>query len=120
MTTGPLTLQDAALVIKRLRARLDEREKMLSEPIAIVGVACRLPGGVDDTASFWRLLRDGVSAVTEIPTNRFQADDFYASQVDTPGKMYTRWGGFLSNVREFDAAFFGIAPVEADRMDPQQ
>jgi acyl transferase domain-containing protein/acyl carrier protein len=89
------------------------------EPVAIIGIGCRFPGA-NDTAAFWRLLRDGVDAVREVPADRFDQNAFYDPDPATPGKMNTRWGGFLDQVDRFDANFFGISPREAQRMDPQQ
>ncbi len=98
-----------------------EEEPLLSprEPIAIIGMACRLPGA-PDVDSFWTLLRRGKCAVTEVPQNRWDASVYYDPDPSQPGKMNTRWGGFIENVDQFDAAFFGISPREAVRMDPQQ
>ena len=90
-----------------------------NEPIAIIGIGCRFPGANDPTA-FWRLLRDGVDAIGEVPADRFDHRAFYDPDPATPGKMNTRWGGFLNQVDRFDANFFGISPREAARMDPQQ
>ncbi len=90
------------------------------EPIAIVGIGCRLPGGADSPARLWQLLRDGVNAVGPIPADRFDLDLLYDERPATPGKIMTRWGGFLDNIDQFDAAFFGIAPREAECLDPQQ
>ncbi len=89
-----------------------------SDPIAVVGVGCRFPGA-DGPAAFWRLLTDGVDAVAEVPTDRWDLRAWYAADA-VPGKMSTRWGGFLDHVDQFDAPFFGIAPAEAAGMDPQQ
>jgi len=89
------------------------------EPIAIVGIGCRFPKA-KDPASFWQLLRNGVDAITEVPQERWDIDAFYESQPAIPGKMNTRWGGFLEQVDRFDASFFGISPREAEHMDPQQ
>ncbi len=86
------------------------------EPIAIVGMSCRFPGGATSAEAFWALLRDGRDAITEVPRTRWDIDAYH----DAPGKMNTRWGGFLEAVDEFDAEFFGIAPREARAMDPQQ
>ena len=91
-----------------------------SEPIAIVGIGCRFPGGVNDPESYWRLLRDGVDAVGPIPPSRWDVEAYYDPDPDAPGKMSTRWGGFLDNVDLFDPQFFGIAATEARSMDPQQ
>ncbi|HEX6292106.1 MAG TPA: type I polyketide synthase [Herpetosiphonaceae bacterium] len=93
---------------------------MIAEPIAIIGMGCRFPGGASDPTAFWHLLRNGVDAISEVPASRWDADAFYASRAATPGKTVTRWGGFLEQVDLFDAAFFGITPREATYMDPQQ
>jgi acyl transferase domain-containing protein len=90
------------------------------EPIAIVGASCRLPGGANDLDAFWRLLRDGVDAITPVPRERWDADHLYDEDPDAPGKVATRWGGFINDVDQFDAAYFGISPREAAEMDPQQ
>ncbi|HTK74403.1 MAG TPA: SDR family NAD(P)-dependent oxidoreductase, partial [Gemmataceae bacterium] len=87
--------------------------------IAVIGVGCRFPGA-DGPAAFWRLLRDGVDAISTVPADRWPIDDYYSEDPTTPGTMNTRWGGFLSAVDRFDRAFFGISPREAERMDPQQ
>jgi myxalamid-type polyketide synthase MxaE and MxaD len=89
------------------------------EPIAIIGVGCRFPGA-NDPAAFWQLLRDGEDAIREVPADRFDQKAFYDPDPATPGKMNTRWGGFLGQVDQFDPHFFGISPREALRMDPQQ
>lgn len=89
------------------------------EPIAIIGLSCRFPEA-DNPEAFWQLLRKGVDAITEIPKNRWDINTFYSSELETPGKMSTRWGGFLDKVDQFDPDFFGISPREAERMDPQQ
>ncbi|NEQ43507.1 MAG: type I polyketide synthase [Leptolyngbya sp. SIOISBB] len=88
--------------------------------LAIVGIGCRFPGGVDSPESFWQLLSRQVDAISEIPANRWQADRFYSTDTETPGKMVTRWGGFLDQVDQFDAQFFRISPREATELDPQQ
>jgi myxalamid-type polyketide synthase MxaE and MxaD len=89
------------------------------EPIAIVGIGCRFPGATDP-ASFWRLLVEGVDAIREIPRDRFDLDALYDERPAQPGKVNTRWGGFIDGLELFDAEFFGIAPREAERLDPQQ
>ena len=92
----------------------------VQEPVAIVGIGCRFPGGVVDPAGFWRLLIDGSDAITDIPGDRIAIDHYFDPTPATPGRMMTRWGGFLDRIQEFDAGFFGIAPREAERLDPQQ
>ncbi len=89
------------------------------EPLAVVGVGCRLPGANHPTA-LWEMLIQGRSAVREVPPDRWQVDRFYHPDATAPGKMVSRWGGFVENLKEFDAAFWGISPREANRMDPQQ
>ncbi|MGF1480503.1 MAG: amino acid adenylation domain-containing protein [Cyanophyceae cyanobacterium] len=91
-----------------------------TEEIAIIGIGCRFPGGVKDPAAYWQLLQDGRHAVTKVPPERWDVDAYYDPDPSTPGKTYTRWGGFLSEVDRFDADFFGISPREAAQMDPQQ
>lgn len=112
-------LQRAVFALKETQARLDALERRQAEPIAIVGMACRFPGGADNPVSYWRLLRDGVDAIGEIPADRWNVDDFYDPDPAAPGKMCTRWGGFLERIDEFDNSFFGISDREATRIDPQ-
>ena len=90
------------------------------EPIAVIGLACRFPGGAMNPDDFWRILRGGVDAITEVPPDRWDIDSFYDPDPDAPGKMYTRWGGFLDSIDRFDAGYFGISPREAEVLDPQQ
>ena len=87
--------------------------------VAIVGIGCRFPGDADTPADFWQLLCDGVDAITELPAERFDIDEVYDPDPAAPGKIYSRWGGFVADVDRFDADFFGIAPREAKQMDPQ-
>ena len=89
------------------------------EPVAIVGLACRFPGAPNADA-FWRLLVEGRDAITEVPGDRFDIDTLYAATPATPGRVMSRWGGFLPGIDQFDAAHFGLAPREAERLDPQQ
>ena len=89
-----------------------------SDAVAIVGLGCRFPGA-DGPQAFWDLLANGRDAITEVPATRWDAATFYAAETQ-PGKMTTRWGGFLPAIDQFDASFFGISPREAERMDPQQ
>jgi acyl transferase domain-containing protein len=113
-------LQEALATIERLQARLKDSERALHVPIAIIGAGCRYPGGIESTESLWRVLRDGVDAVSEVPADRWDAGAYYDPDPKVPGKMVTRRGGFLSQVDQFDPQFFGISPREASTMDPQQ
>jgi myxalamid-type polyketide synthase MxaB len=91
----------------------------MSESIAIIGMACRFPGGVDSPESFWERLRQGYDAITEIPPSRWPRETFYDPDPGVPGKSYCRHGGFLEEVDRFDPQFFGISPREAKFIDPQ-
>jgi len=115
-----LSPQKLKLLCLELRAQLDAAESRRSEPIAIVGMACRFPGGTNDPESFWRLMRDGVDAMEEIPVERWDPKLFYDADPEAPGKMYTRVGGFVRGIDQFDPHFFDISPREAIHMDPQQ
>ena len=113
-------LKNAVIAIKTLRAQLESAERRQREPIAVIGVGCRFPGGASDPESYWQLLRDGRDGTSEIPGWRWPLDEFYSEDPDAPGRMYTRRGGFVDGIETFDADFFGISPREALRIDPQQ
>ncbi|MEK7785444.1 MAG: polyketide synthase, partial [Chloroflexota bacterium] len=108
-------LQNALQAIDELQAKLDDVERARSEPIAIVGLSCRFPGGANSPEDYWQLLSNGVDAVREVPAERWSASDL------GNGLEATAWyGGFLDNIDKFDPQFFGITPREAATMDPQQ
>jgi len=97
------------------------KENPSNEPIAIIGIGCRFPGGVHNLDEFWQLLRDGIDAISDIPPDRFDINSYFGPTPYTPGKVITRQGGFLTDKLDyFDPAFFGISPREATMMDPQQ
>src|SRR5262245_23070697 len=97
-----LSVEQRALVaLRRMRAKLDAMEREKSEPIAVIGMGCRFPGGGDSPDAFWELLKNGIDAVTEVPRARWDITDFYDPDAQTPGKMNTRWGAFLREVDQF-------------------
>ncbi|WP_438004842.1 SDR family NAD(P)-dependent oxidoreductase [Sorangium sp. So ce321] len=125
---SPISPGEAPLAGTEVRAGVDGaassgaegRAATGDEPIAIVGMGCRLPGGVESPEDFWRLLEQGVDAVTPIPADRWDAAAYYDPDPDAAGKMYVREGAFLAAAPDqFDARFFGIAPREAVHLDPQ-
>lgn len=116
----PARLRAALAAMQQQQATIAQLESAQSEPIAVIGMGCRFPGGADDPESFWTLLRDGTDAIREVPVDRWPIDDYLDTNPDTPGTMSTRWGGFLDEVDRFDARFFRISPREAVSMDPQQ
>ncbi|WP_423202200.1 SDR family NAD(P)-dependent oxidoreductase [Herbihabitans rhizosphaerae] len=106
--------------LQKSNQRLREIEAERRESIAVVAMGCRLPGGVSDADDLWRLVSGGADGISEFPLDRGWPDDLYDADPDVAGKTYTRHGGFLDGVAQFDAALFGISPREALSMDPQQ
>ena len=109
-----------ALLAAELNARLERHEQRRTDPIAVVGIGCRFPGGANTPDSFWRLLIEGRDAIVEVPPDRWDINALFDPDPAATGKMNTRWGGFLGGVDQFDPEFFGISPREAASMDPQQ
>jgi len=90
------------------------------EPIAITGIGCKLPGGIRTTTEFWSKLLAGADLITDTPPDRWNIASFYHPNRGVPGHTYAKWGGYVTEAAEFDAAFFGLTPREANRIDPQQ
>lgn len=112
-------LRQALEGIDTLSAKLAASEARWREPIAVVGMSCRLPGQVNSPGDYWALLRDGRSGIREIPAERWDVAAYYDPDPKAVGKMYTKHGGFIDSIDTFDAAFFGISPREALTLDPQ-
>jgi acyl transferase domain-containing protein/aryl carrier-like protein len=113
-------LKEGYLQLQALQAKLAAIERSRNEPIAIVGMGCRFPGGAENPERFWQRLRDGFDAIREVTPDRWDVDAHYDPDPATPGKMYARHAGLLDRVDAFDAGFFGISPRECESMDPQQ
>src|SRR5436309_6377048 len=101
-----------------LEQRLKENARV-AEPVAVVGMACRFPGAAN-LQEFWRLISQGIDATGEIPSSRWNVDEFFDPTGEETGKMSVKWAGLVAGEDQFDPMFFGITPREASKMDPQQ
>ena len=90
------------------------------EPIAIVGIGCRLPGDINSINDFWQVLKNGKDVIRQVPDERWDLDFHFNSDPLNPLTQHVKYGGFVDNIQDFDPAFFGITPREAKCMDPQQ
>lgn len=113
-------LKEAILALQHMRGQLEAVESAKTEALAIVGMACRFPGGSVNLETYWDLLVHGGDGMVEVPPERWDIDAYYDPNPDAAGKIYTRHGGFLDRIDHFDPLFFGISPREAEAMDPQQ
>ncbi|ELS00843.1 beta-ketoacyl synthase [Xenococcus sp. PCC 7305] len=109
----------ALLALKQMQSKLGALEKAQHEPISVVGMGCRFPGA-NNPQEFWQLLANEQDAITQIPAEHWDKDQYYNAQSATPGKICNNYGGFVPHLRSFDASFFRIAPREAASLDPQQ
>ncbi|MDT5275730.1 MAG: phthiocerol/phenolphthiocerol synthesis type-I polyketide synthase, partial [Mycobacterium sp.] len=120
-TTFSRVLAMTAAQRAALTEQFDKASRIAAaEPVAVVGIGCRFPGGGAGPDGYWAFLANGGDAVSEVPADRWDADAFYDPDPFAPGRMSSKWGAFLPDVAGFDADFFGIAPREAEAMDPQQ
>ena len=113
-------VKQALIEIRELRRQLAQSRQQLHEPIAVIGMGCRFPGGINSPQDYWLRLLNGADVIAEIPADRWEAEAYYDPDPDAPGKMSTKWGGFLDHIDRFDADFFRISHREAATMDPQQ
>ncbi|MCU0287796.1 MAG: AMP-binding protein, partial [Acidobacteria bacterium] len=128
----PTISKISRLVLKALKGDTSREQDKLAnqsvtlpsfkEPIAVIGIGCRFPGGAGTPGKFWELLKNGVDAFSEIPRERMNIEDWYSDDIQAPGKMYTKHGAFIgdNDINTFDNEFFSITPREAENMDPQQ
>lgn len=113
-------LKRALLAVEEMKSKLNKLQREQSEPIAVIGMSSRFPGA-ENNAAYWELLKNGVDAISEIPKERWDIDQFFSSEPAKTGSIASRYGGFIDqSAQSFDASFFGISPREAIKMDPQQ
>jgi acyl transferase domain-containing protein len=119
-TGAPSLLKRALLALEKAEARVAELERARVEPIAVIGLGCRVPGA-DDPNAFWKLLEEGRDEIGPTPAGRWDHAAYYDPNPEIPGKIAAQNAGYLRGpIDRFDAGFFGIAPREAQGMDPQQ
>jgi phthiocerol/phenolphthiocerol synthesis type-I polyketide synthase D len=106
--------------LRELRSKLAQYQQAEHEPIAVIGLGCRFPGDCDSPEALWQFLSEGKNARSEVPSERWALSEYYDAKPQTPGKISSRYGAFLSDIATFDADFFAIAAREAEQMDPQQ
>jgi acyl transferase domain-containing protein/surfactin synthase thioesterase subunit len=112
-------VKQAFMALEKLQAKLDAAEYARTEPIAIVGAACRMPGDADTPDEFWKMLCAGTDTIKEVPADRWSIEETYDPDPAVPNKMNSRYGAFVRDLRKFDPDFFGVSPREALTLDPQ-
>ena len=115
-----LSEEQLRLLLSRVERKLQQRERQAQMPIAVVGMACRLPVGIATPDQFWEFLKRQGDGITEVPKDRWDAEELYDPEPGVPGKVCTRSAGFITDIDKFDADLFGISPREAEQIDPQQ
>ncbi|NQY73930.1 MAG: polyketide synthase, partial [Candidatus Margulisbacteria bacterium] len=116
-------LKNAYRLLSDMEQRMIELEKdnkrSANEPIAIVGMSCRFPGGCNSPDQYWDLLKSGKNVISEVPKGRWDMGRYFDPDKNVPNKSYSKWGGFIDDISSFDPLFFNISPKEAEVMDPQ-
>ncbi|NEO56677.1 MAG: alpha/beta fold hydrolase [Okeania sp. SIO3B5] len=120
MEQQSLSSEQLFQLLEQVHSKLETVDREKTEPIAIIGVGCRFPGNANGPDSFWHLLHEGIDAVTEIPSDRWDIESYYDPDPEAPLAAYTRQGSFIQQVDQFDPQFFGISPREVVSLDPQQ
>ena len=113
-------LKEAIVAIRKLKAELQKEKLKKSEPIAVIGMGMRFPGGVKNADDYWNLLENGIDAISDVPKERYDAEALYDEDPNSPGKITVKQGGFVDGVDQFDVSFFDISPIELENVDPQQ
>lgn len=103
-----------------MKLKIYELLKPEPEPIAIIGLGCRLPGKIHNAEQYWQVLKEGIDTITEVPKDRWDVEEYYDSDPSVPNKINTRWGGFIEQISKFDYSFFNLSPREAAYIDPQE
>ncbi|MBF0262947.1 MAG: polyketide synthase, partial [Magnetococcales bacterium] len=114
------SVKQALLAVRDMSAKLKAMEAARNEPIAVIGCSCRFPGQADTPEQYWELLKHGVDAISEVPSDRWNAEAWHDPDPDKPGTIVTRQGGFIGDPSAFDPQFFEISRREAASLDPQQ
>lgn len=113
-------LQDTQQQVADLKKQLEIIQSLQTEPIAIVGMAMRLPGKIKNATDLWNVLINGIDCIEEIPANRWDKDALFDADPNAPGKLYVKEGGFIEDIEYLDGPFFNISPIELESTDPQQ